>query len=302
MAAAPLLLPQSRRIPPALPAMVLSFLGGYPLGAALLADLVERKQLSAREASLLLCFSVNAGPAFLLTAVGSGFLASRTSGALLLGANLLSSGVILLFCRRHLHFTAFSSPQMHEPFGERLVLSVHRAALAALHLCGSIVFFSALSAAVRAVFSLPPAAEALLSGVLEVTGGCARAGVLPPRQALLLCAFFCGFSSLSIWGQVAVLVRPQGVSLRPFLFSRLAAAVLMPLFTHLLLLLFPQAAAAFSAAAPVLRPMATAFPAWQSALLLFCCGAFLFSLPTPPALAKPPCSRYNKEKTWRRSG
>ena len=54
------------------PAILMSWVGGYPAGARVLAGMVERGALSQEDAGLALTFCVNSGPAFLAVVVGAG--------------------------------------------------------------------------------------------------------------------------------------------------------------------------------------------------------------------------------------
>lgn len=76
---------------------LLGCLGGYPLGAAVLADLVARGDLSPKEGRKLLCFCNNSGPAFLIGAVGVGVFHSSAAGLLLYGVHLLATFITGLF-------------------------------------------------------------------------------------------------------------------------------------------------------------------------------------------------------------
>ncbi|MEG2087693.1 MAG: sporulation protein, partial [Angelakisella sp.] len=59
--------------PPRLaPALLMSWLGGYPAGAKVLAGQLDAGELSSQNVERALCFCVNSGPAFLVTVVGLG--------------------------------------------------------------------------------------------------------------------------------------------------------------------------------------------------------------------------------------
>lgn len=51
--------------------VILSLIGGYPVGAKLLNEAVREKRISAEKAGLMLCYCVNSGPAFAVSAVGA---------------------------------------------------------------------------------------------------------------------------------------------------------------------------------------------------------------------------------------
>ena len=73
---------------------ILSLIGGYPIGATLLNQAVENKRISDNRSKLLINFCVNAGPAFIVLAVGDGIYHSKTIGLLLLCSHILASLIL----------------------------------------------------------------------------------------------------------------------------------------------------------------------------------------------------------------
>ena len=59
--------------------VLMAFVGGYPAGAAAIATLLERREITEKDAERMLHFCVCAGPAFTVGAVGSGMLGSALS-------------------------------------------------------------------------------------------------------------------------------------------------------------------------------------------------------------------------------
>ena len=79
-------------------ALFIGLTGGYPMGAAYLAELLERGEISPRETERLLGFCNNSGPAFLVGAIGAGVFDSAKAGHLLYIAHIqaaLASGILL---------------------------------------------------------------------------------------------------------------------------------------------------------------------------------------------------------------
>ena len=69
--------------------MLLSFIGGYPVGGKLLNEAVKSGKISKENAGIMLNYCVNAGPAFIVLAVGGGILGSKKIGYLLLLAHII---------------------------------------------------------------------------------------------------------------------------------------------------------------------------------------------------------------------
>ena len=73
------------------PALLLSAVGGYPVGAKAIAILLEQGRISRKDAQRAICFCCNAGPSFVITAVGVHLLGSARMGAVLLFVHLFCS-------------------------------------------------------------------------------------------------------------------------------------------------------------------------------------------------------------------
>ena len=74
--------------------MVAAIFGGYPAAAKCINDFVLEGKLETKTASKMLCYCVNAGPSFLIAAVGTGVFGSFKVGVLLFAAQFFSSAII----------------------------------------------------------------------------------------------------------------------------------------------------------------------------------------------------------------
>ena len=123
--------------------MLLSCIGGYPIGAKLLNEAVDNKKISPENAGIMLNYCVNAGPAFVIIAVGSGVLGSKPAGTVLFAAHLASSLIIGVLCG------FFIKPQnginkqsiIRHNAADCFVYSVSSAASSVLGICGYVIFF-----------------------------------------------------------------------------------------------------------------------------------------------------------------
>lgn len=215
--------------PAAAPAVLMGMVGGYPTGARGVEALYEMGALDAEEAGRMLLFSVNAGPAFVCTAVGAGFLGSARAGVMLLLTHLAAGLVlgILLGLPHHKKKskpTASGRPALSA--GQALIASVHDAASAMLMMCAFVVAFSAVLALLQSVLS----GKLLMAAAsfCEVTLGCRT---LAGTGAPLWCI------SLALgWGGLCVHLQClQGLSfpvhMGKFFLCRAAQGVLAAAFT-----------------------------------------------------------------------
>ena len=205
-------------------ALFIGLCGGYPMGAAYLAELTEQGQLSPREAERLLGFANNSGPAFLIGAIGGGIFASARIGLLLYLCHALAAVLAgLLLCRPVKGDAGGTDavPLSPLPFSRALGEAVRAAVPAVLQVCGFVILFTVFTGLLEAngflpplqrflaaLFGLPAAqSRALLLGFWELGGGIGALRGLPPTPGNLALA-----AALVGWGGVSVHLQ----SLAPF--------------------------------------------------------------------------------------
>ncbi len=263
-------------------ALLLGLLGGFTVLAQCIDQLYRRRQIDRRQAELLLCAGLNAGPSFILLSVGYTMLGSVGLGLLLLAAlylgNLCAAALMRIFrFRRQCDFCGTAPSAMLDGFPRTggFTVAVQRAVWACAVLCGFIAFFCLVCAFAKQL--LPPVAAAIVCTLLEVTNGALFAAGATSSFRLYFLIAVLGWSGISIQLQAKALLPPE-LSLRPFYASRLLAVPLSTLFYGLGILLFPQTLPTFAGA--VLRPSRFSGGILVSFLLMV--AAFLYEC-TPNA-------------------
>ena len=207
-------------------ALPIGLTGGYPAGAAYIADMERAGNVSRQEAERLLAFCNNSGPAFIVGAVGVGVFGSVRIGLLLYGIHILSALLTGLFFRGKRPCPEIPPVQLDlaDP-ALALVESVRQAVAALLSVCGFAVFFSvllrlfdagglltSLCSFLAARFAFEPRfVRAMLTGFFELGSGIAAMQELRPGpEALALAAFLLGWGGLSVQFQtLAVLAESR---------------------------------------------------------------------------------------------
>lgn len=221
--------------------LLLSLLGGYPIGARLLGQAYQNGQLDRRQALRLLAFCVNAGPTFYLAVLGKGLFGNLKTGLCLLGCNALSVLCLSALSRFIAPKNFAQAPKLPPlpPLTDSFVESVTDAALTMLSLSAWVVLFSCFGSILKGLLPGGFYQGAALAA-LEVTGGCLALRPLGCSPAVL--AFFTAFGGLSVLFQV----KYSAGTLRPplwyLIFSSLLRAVLSAAFAKAALALFPTAA------------------------------------------------------------
>jgi hypothetical protein len=263
-------------------ALFLGMLGGFAVLAQCIDRLYRSRQIDRRQAELLLCAGLNAGPSFILLSVGYTMLGSTGLGLLLLVSLYLGNlcGAVLMrvfrFQRQHdFHGSPPSALLDSFPRTGGFNTAVQCAVNACTVLCGFIAFFCLVCAFAKRF--LPPMVAAVVCAALEVTNGALFAAQITSSFRLYFLIAVLGWSGLSIQLQAKALL-PAELSLRPFYCSRLLAIPLSTLFYGVGIRLFPQTLPTL--AGTVLRPSRFSGGILVSFLLMV--AAFLYEC-TPKA-------------------
>lgn len=262
-------------------AMLISVLGGYPAGANAVMQLIEAGDIDEEEGRRLLCYCVNAGPAFVIGGVGVGMLGSVKAGVLLLIAHISVSLLMALFFRQ----APASSRRFRSPtltVSTAVVNSIHDAAASLIGMCGFVLCASCVVSLADAMGAATVKAtwlRTLLTGFLEVSTGCMEAAGTGVHAPFFL-GLTLGFGGLSVCGQVASRTAACGLVDRRFFMARLLHGLLGGCLSLLLFWWFPPqdlaapAMAQWSVAAtsPVLGLCGTV-------AMLVMCVLFLTTLP-----------------------
>ncbi len=238
----------------------LSYISGYPIGAAMAKRLVDSERINSRDAERMLTFTVNSSPAMAIFAVGVGMFQSREIGFLLFAVHVISSVITgLIFTRIIIKNKAdnalyVSEKPQRSSLADVFVSSVSDASAAMLGICGCVILFAGITQSFDKF-----AWSAML---LEVTVGCRYA----VRYGLPTVAAVLGFGGISVIMQILTLskglIRPivlfssrithAGVS---FLLCKLFLSILPEYAISVWSTGVPQAVNAVSITAPVSAAM-----------------------------------------------
>ena len=215
-----------------LTALPVGLLGGYPMGAACVSELLACGEIDENEAGRLLLFCNNSGPAFLIGAVGAGAFGSARAGFLLYAAHGSAALLTGFLFRGPGGGSAEAKPIPAEPFTAAFPAAVRQAVSAALTVCGFVVCFSVLLGLLEA-WGLPallgldtPERRALLCGFFEIGSAVgALRGLEPSPAHLALAAAILGWGGLSVHCQTAALFCESEISLRRHALGRLCSAL-----------------------------------------------------------------------------
>ncbi len=195
---------------------LLSLIGGYPIGAKLLSRAVTLKKISPERAGVVLNYCINAGPAFVISAIGSTILGSTKIGAIIFVGNIISS-ILLCFLMRNLKTKSPEAPAtVAFPINpaDNFVLSATEASSAVFGICSLVILFSGIDSYVlkfaESVKLLKP-----VSLILEVTNA------VTFTNNVYLIAFLLGLGGICIWCQIISLSGNIKINYPLFVISRI---------------------------------------------------------------------------------
>ena len=235
-----------------LAAILMSMVGGYPVGARAVAALCQEGEITPKEAARMLCFCVNSGPAFVLSVVGMGLLHNPQAGVILLvsqlSASLLLGGLCSIGVSRRRQGQAIPSKRLDA--AQALIGSASDAARSMLSMCCFVILFAVLLDLLR-VFVTSPTVSMLLSILLEVTGGCSDAA--QQNLPLWILSFTIGWGGICVHFQILSSVSGIPIRMPRFMLFRLLHGLLAGGITFGLCMLFPDAAPVFGNTTAPLR-------------------------------------------------
>lgn len=196
-------------------ALLLGFLGGYPIGAQTAAELYRQGVLNRVEAERLLTFCNNSNPVFLISVLGTGIFGSVRAGVWLWLIHLLSALLTGLFFRNCGKPISSVHPESRVTakavrFSTAFVTSVGNACTGTLTICAFVSFFYLLS---RPLAMLGGRLGAVLVGATELFS--LTPLLTADRFGFLLAAGAAGWGGLSVLCQTAAVLSGSGLSVKP---------------------------------------------------------------------------------------
>ncbi|MBM7578390.1 hypothetical protein [Jeotgalibacillus terrae] len=222
---------------------------GFPTGAKMTADLLEKNKISIADARRLICFTNGASPMFLIGAVAGGMMNQPTLGSVLFLCHLTGNIIIGITAGKYI-----KGPSFHTDLSEREpadFLALFRESIASsvrqlLTVGGLIVFFSVLIESCNQLLeeiytgTHQVRVNLFISGLLELSNGAeSAASASSTYMAAILILSMTSFSGLCIHMQIVSFISHLPISYKSYLYSRLLHAVISPLLFVIYTIIFP---------------------------------------------------------------
>lgn len=217
---------------------LLGLIGGYHSSAKSVSLLCKNGKISNKNASYLISSSTNAGPAFLISAVGTGMFLSREVGFILYISTVLSSLTLFAIYSGKFSGKISEISDNYSP-SKSLVISVKDSCTTMCLLCAFIVIFSVVLSPIIEIKFTSDALKSLLCAFFEVTSGCLLLCNNISMSSIVAASMVSSFGGLCVLMQLVVICSDAKIKLKSFIFSRILHSLISSFYTFLLLLIFP---------------------------------------------------------------
>lgn len=209
---------------------LLSLVGGYPIGAKLLNEAVKEKKIHPKKAADMLHYCINAGPAFIISAVGGAVFGSEKIGVVLLISHIAASLILCLFSKKNVYSSSATKTVRFSPV-DNFVVSAAEASNTLISICGFVILFSAIDSFML-YFGEKLKALKTAALFLEITNA------LEYSRNVYLLSFLLGFGGICIWCQVISAGKNLKINLLKFAVLRILHGILSTGFTYAIIKTF----------------------------------------------------------------
>ena len=219
----------------AVPVIIMSMIGGFPVGIKMVNNLLNDGAITQNQAQRLCLFCMNGGPAFIITAVGINMLGSTRAGVIMFVSLCISSLILGVFTRFLGDKNELRQRQEIQSTLSSLSSAVSDALQSVLGICAWVVIFSAITSCLNVCIKNESIFTAV-SSFLEVTKGCVTlAGKMPIPVITAMIAF----GGICVHCQVMANLKNCGLKYSHFLVCRVLNGAIASFISYLLLLAFP---------------------------------------------------------------
>lgn len=259
------------------PVLLLSVIGGYPIGAKLCNELYKYEGADLNECKRASMFMVCAGPGFTVSFIGMSVYNDKKIGIIILCSQILSvlitGGANRIIKRSNILIKKQAEKAIKLNLTKSLVESVADASKAMMSICSFVIVFSAIAGILTTVIS-DGIAQTIILGAFEVCTGVKAVSAQLPVWAT---AFVAGFGGICVHFQIFSVLDSLKIRKTIFFSYRIAQGALTAFLSYLGMLIFYNTKSVFSVATVTQASIygETAFSGIAITVLMIC---FLFSI------------------------
>ncbi len=223
--------------------LIMSVLGGYPVGAKCISTLYKNKSISKSQAQKLSVIAVCSGPGFVINYVGCALLGNKASGQILFCSQLVGFFAVAFIFGRLIKVKDENVSDVKISTSTDIVSAIKGGCSATLNMCAMVVAFSAFLNILGAILRKTPMIYNALVLFFEVTLACNELSFAYP---LYVISFAIGFGGICVHFQIFSILKDIKINKALFFFARIIQGITCFASTYILLILFPNACKVFS--------------------------------------------------------
>lgn len=216
--------------------LIISFLGGYPVGAQNIAQLYRSGQLTHNQAARMIAFCNNAGPAFIFGVLGTIFT-NQITPWLVWFIHIASALIVGLLLPGDEPDSAVRTQQNRIKITDALTMSIKVMSL----ICGWIILMRMILTFMESWFLwlLPHPLRIIITGVLELSNGCIRLSELENEGIrFLIAAGILSFGGICVTLQTASVA--DGIPMKLYFLGKLLQCCISVFLAYFLQFFLPD--------------------------------------------------------------
>jgi len=192
--------------------------------------MLNESDLSKEAKENMLYYCINAGPAFIILAVGNAIFQSKKIGVFLFLAHILPSIIMALFLNKKTTQT-LPVKTLRENLIDNFTASAAAACSTLISISGYVILFCVIVGYINEYQKFLPFLNGL-KVILEVTSG------ISSTRNIYLISFLLGFGGLCVWCQIFALSKGLKINYLKFIICRIFHALCSTLFTYAFIKIF----------------------------------------------------------------
>lgn len=242
--------------------IILSMIGGYPIGAKLIGQLLDDGKIDIKTANRMLLFCVNSGPAFLIGAVAVPIFNSYLVGFILFLSNIIACILIgfisSINCTYRQLDTKDAPQKTYLSYSDGLIKAVNTSIKALITISSFVLIFSviinllidqSLINFLSNIFdkSTIDLFKNFFISISEVSNGIMNlTNLSTSKNILLIASAITSFGGVCVIFQIFAMLKPYKIDIKKFIIYRFIYTIISVTSTYFLIKLFNPSVESFS--------------------------------------------------------
>ncbi len=206
--------------------MIMSFFGGFPVGAKLINSSVKEGKISNITANRMLCYAVNSGPAFVIIGIGQVIFKNAVIGYIIYFSNIAASIIIALMLsfkeRREIKYIHNKADS--KTLGDIFVETVYDSSQSIIGICGFVILFSAVTGIINTALNTQYLNPLVM--LLEISNG-----VIIANSNIYAVSFLTAFGGICVHMQILSVCSAFKVKYGMFFIFKLISGIISTFLT-----------------------------------------------------------------------